>query len=263
MTANYLTLTFIIPLRPKATTTNWHLVSKLCLQTIHSCLMNGSPGIRVLIIGHDRPNGLFDAADSRVQFLEAQHPLPSGFIGSVGMLDKWKKVTLGLVSLASSPPDYFMIVDADDLVSRKLYDFVDLNRPRNGLIIKDGYVHRDGSPFVRLLKDTFNWGTNSVIATRAVGLPQSLDEDQVQSCIPLRAGHTIIDHAMRSAGLPLDRVPFPAAVYVGHTEQHSIAIGETQKVSLRQTLGRIKRDLIRIPDVVQLRSARLVLRDFI
>jgi hypothetical protein len=137
------------------------------------------------------------------------------------MNDKWAKVAQGLVELHADPPEYLMIVDADDLISSRLVTYIVETKPKHGLIINQGYICNLHSKRIKLVKESFNCGSNAVIRVDAIKLPSSLSETDLQQCIPLIAGHTIIEQRMRDEGKALAAVPFPAAIYLQHSGQHS------------------------------------------
>ncbi|MBM9594009.1 hypothetical protein [Roseitranquillus sediminis] len=257
------TLTFLVPLRPNIPGTDWNFVSQLAMNTLRSCLLNSAPEIRVIMIGHERPSGFYDVDDDRLSFAPAQTSVPCSTAGSTGMEDKWSKLFQGLVLIERNPPDYFMFVDADDLVSKRLYCHLRDMMPQNGLILKDGWEYSLGGKFIRYVPDTFNCGTNSVVATASVKLPKRLSPDDRASCIPLMAGHTIIERQMALAGKPLDRCPFPAAVHVHHRLQHSRHSGERSSTPSRKIKTAIKNALFVVKHSARYRNAeRILLSDF-
>lgn len=256
-------LTFLVPLRPRAHTRDWRLVSRLCMATIRSCLKNQSPGIRVLLVGHEKPDDFDNVRDLRLSFLRTETSLPKAFQGTPGMQDKWSKIFQGLVEIGKDPPDYFMFVDADDLVSERLYDFLNEHRPPHGAICKDGYRYKLGARYVKLIRDAFNCGTNAVIATTAVTMPAEVSKEARAHCAPLRSGHTGIEDDMAKNAKPLIRVPFPAVVYVMHAEQHSCSAGSSHLRVAYLIKNRAKNILQHAKEWHLLRASSRVLREFI
>jgi len=212
---------FILPLRSKSVTSDWKLISYLCCQTVNSCLNSEVLQIQVLVVGHEIPEGFEKFRDHRVRFIQATHKAPVSSAGSMGMNDKWAKVAHGFVDLYEDPPEYLMIVDADDLVSSRLVTYLKETRPENGLVIKHGYIYDFQKKRFRLVMNSFNCGTNSVIRTDVIHLPSSLSEKERLKCLPLAAGHTIIEQRMLDEGKPLAVVPYPAAAYLQYADQHS------------------------------------------
>lgn len=219
-------LTYVIPFRAKGTTGNWPLVSELCLNTIKSCLNTGLSRISVLLVGHEPPDGIEEVNDDRLVFIRANwHPPDAQEFGRSGMDDKWRKVAKGFVHASRLNTDYIMIVDADDLVSRRLPEHLCKSRPENGLIIKNGYRYQHRHFLAEKLIGNFNCGSNAILNARKILLPASDDEARTRKCVGLSAGHTIIDKRMKELGMALEPVPFFAAVHVTHGEQHSLAVG--------------------------------------
>lgn len=224
--------TFIIPLRPASTAHDWAMVSELCCQTIKSCLQNSNFRTNAIVIGHDKPLGFESLSEffgTRLSFIDAESPPPSNSAGDAGMQDKWAKVAQGIVSLWNDMPEYFMILDADDLISKRLIDYLGQKRPPFGFIIKNGYYHRHESHFLYCYNGTFSCGSDSIISTNSVYMPSDTSRTETRKCTSLTAGHTVIADAMKEQGKPLEVVPFPAVIYLGYDGQHSTELSEANK----------------------------------
>lgn len=255
-------LTFVIPLRAKSPESDWKLVSRLCIRTIESCLLNPADGIKVLVVGHDKPDGIEFIKDKRFEFLHATSDRPEQHYGPSGMQDKWRKLSRGLIKLSESPPDYIMFVDADDLVSQRIFTHLRDKKPKNGLILRKGYRYRDQSIWIFKDDGDFNCGTNAVIATDAIYMPSNLTRDELRKCIALAVGHMEIAAAMEKNGTPLSLAPFPAAVYVRHEAQHSVN-GFKATWTFKSLFSSVKSLLLNSGEILSWRLARTTLRDFV
>src|SRR5262249_1750479 len=132
------------------------------------------------------------------------------------MIDKWTKLAHGLVLAGELRPDFVMLMDADDLVSRRLAAHANRNKASNGWILKQGYNWREGARWVQY-SDNFNCGTNSIVSSRLIKFPEDVRETSIQECVVLKNGHTTIEKALQERGTPLEPLPFPGAVWVyGH-----------------------------------------------
>lgn len=219
-------LTYIIPFRPRSTAENWRLVSHLCVNTIISCLNNKRNNISVIVVGHEPPQNFEQVRDTRLKYITADWAPPEySRFGPDGMQDKWKKVQKGLVYASRLKPEYVMIVDSDDLVSRRIPDYLSEQMPENGLIINNGYYYEYGHYIAVKQIGNFNCGTNAILNARKIRLPRSEGEEDLKQCIGLTTGHMMIEERMADLGMPLEPVPFCAAVYLSHKEQHSHAVG--------------------------------------
>jgi hypothetical protein len=239
-------LTFIVPLRARATTDDWPMVCQLFENTLASIFGQTDPDFRVLVLCHDRPT-LRRRYDDRLEYLEVDLPIPSKKLGVSTMDDKWAKLATGLLHLSHSPPHYTMFVDADDLVSRHLVAYVKADADPNGYIIKDGYCYFASHTWLRHLSRTYDCGTNSILNTSQLEFPKSLSGPDRARCIALRWGHTKIEAKMKERGTPLKPLPFPGGIYVLHLEQDSAPCRGILPTRTRKTLhnhfGSVKRFL--------------------
>lgn len=223
------------------------MVCQLFENTLRSIFGQTDPDFRVLIVCHERPI-LRRAYDNRLEYLEVDLPRPSASRGVSNMDDKWMKLASGLMHLSGDPPDYTMFVDADDLVSQHLVDYVKSDRNPNGYIINNGYQYLAGHTWLRHLSHTYNCGTNSILNTAQLEFPKSLAGQDRGRCIALSSGHTKIDAHMKERGTPLKSLPFPGAMYILHQEQetapeHGIVPNNETRKTLRNRLGLVKRFL--------------------
>lgn len=214
-------ITFIVPLAARQTVKDWTLTSLLCRLTVQSCLAQRHRDVAVELCCHDAPGWLVEEHDPRLAVHRAAFPPPPPDPSyAAGTSDKWKKVAMGLVAARSKGSVWLMIVDADDLVSRRLSGYLASNPDLNGVALKTGYRYPLGSE-IMYFDDHFNCGTNAIIRADRVYLPKSLQPDEISKCLMLRAGHTLIEEAMAKQATPLSPLPFPGAIYVQHSGQHS------------------------------------------
>ncbi len=159
------------------------------------------------------------------------------------MQDKWKKLSIGMIRAGTFNPDFIMIMDADDLVSRKLSQYANAHLTSNGWIFKQGYRYRYGSRWV-YVDDHFNCGTNAIVSNKLIHFPKSLASEEINQCLVLSNGHTVIEKKLIEVGTPLKPLPFMGAMYIhGHGDNDSSFYTSTQKTSqsLRFFLGSIRR----------------------
>jgi len=144
-----------------------------------------------------------------------------------------------------------MYVDADDLLSKRIAQFVHADRAEHGYVIDRGYeldavAHslRSAPRFDRLC------GSSIIINWRVADLPEV---PFTQRRVPLRryldVGHARWADLARADGRPLKPVPFPGAVYVVNTgENHSVAtdnIGWRRRLLRRLTPSRPVSEVLR------------------
>lgn len=218
-------LCFVMALKSKAVSKNWERVCELFENTLYSAYSQIDPDFRVIAVCHEIP-ALKREYDERVELLRVDFPPPDGSVPAETMKDKWKKIAVGLIHAAKYEPDFIMLMDADDLVSRRLSEYVNARKDCNGWIFEVGYKYRFGSQWI-LRNDRFNCGTNAIVSTKLIDFPADLSQASRQKCSILKFGHTIIKEKMLEAGTPLTPLPFPGAVYItGHGDNYTFG-GQT------------------------------------
>lgn len=225
---------FIVALKSKQVSADWELDSRLFARTVKSILNQEAGDYRLIVVCHELPSIPIDAS-TRIEVIYADWPPPTrAAYASLGMSDKWRKLHLGLVHARKDAPEQVMLMDADDLVSRRLVSFCRENRDRNGFVIKKGYDYSEGSRWV-IKNNNFNCGTNAVVSCKHFEFPRSMDSSEARRCLILNYGHTVIEEQMRVIGHPLTPMPFRAGVYVSHAQCHSLAVyGRPQRQSFKK-----------------------------
>ncbi len=107
-------------LKSPAASANWCTVQKLLQQTLTSVCNQDDPDFQVIVVCNHEPK-LSRPVHRSVHFLVRDLPAPDVTAGHETMVDKWTKLAHGLVLARNFSPDFVMLMDADDLVSRRLY----------------------------------------------------------------------------------------------------------------------------------------------
>lgn len=223
-----LLLTFIIPVRHHANSSNWAQLVDYLRRTVGSLERQESGNWRCVIVANEGSD--LPSFPSRVAVhLVDLPPNPFHEPGSTDLesfrdavrLDKGRRLLAGMRAAGST--DYFMPVDDDDYVSNRVAAFVDQARGEPGWFVQDGYVWTTGG---RLLyrHDNFNryCGTSHIIRSDLIDLDVADDEAGVAYVKKMLGSHVFIADALAQAGAPLQRLPFAGAVYrIGHASAHS------------------------------------------
>ncbi|MBU6149162.1 MAG: hypothetical protein KGQ54_03095 [Verrucomicrobia bacterium] len=128
---------FLVPLMSKGASRNWGLTCKMLSITLNSLNQITNSEIQITLIGHDFPKGLVLGANCR--WLQAQFNPPAGQSFPEKMQDKGKKIELGVVnSFKENKADCIMFVDADDLISNKIFEKIRLNN-HDAVCLEVGY----------------------------------------------------------------------------------------------------------------------------
>jgi len=207
-------LTFVIPLRNATVTDQWPLVEQLCRETVASVLAQDCADFQAIVVCKEEPD-LGQNLPAQLTVVSDEFPDPPSH--KEQLADKYRKLQRGLVEVRtrinSEDSTHVMVVDADDLVSRRLAGFVAERRDQPGWIFEQGYYHQAGKQRV-VLHDDFHLycGTSAIVRCRAEDLPESMNQPKEEIPI-LAAGHHEIARRHAEAETPLAPLPFPGAVY--------------------------------------------------
>lgn len=134
---------FGIPLRARGASSNWTMVQENLLRTVRSLLSQESEDVRILIAGHDRPGKLKTyLEDGRVHFIDVSREMPvpdsvEGFNADKAVKKNW----LGYAVREMEPePLYYMHMDADDLLHRRLARYIAESDNKTGYVIERGWM---------------------------------------------------------------------------------------------------------------------------
>src|SRR5690606_30293405 len=129
----------IIPLKAKIVADNWQLTCQLLENTLFSLKNQTSQSFKVVVVGHDIPE-LSEETAQLITFSQCSFELRrvnhSGEITHYTqidrILDKYRKIGQGLRILKKYNCQYYIVLDADDLLHKDLIKYVLQNKDRNG-----------------------------------------------------------------------------------------------------------------------------------
>ncbi len=234
-------LCFVLALKSQAVSQDWQRVSQLFEATLRSAYHQTDANFQIIAVCHEIPE-LTATYDQRLELIQVDFPPPPDSTDrQLTMQDKWKKIAVGLVRAGALNPDFVMIMDADDLVSRHLAHYANTHNAENGWIFTRGYRHQYGSRWIAV-DDRFNCGTNAIVNGRLIRFPMSVDADEIAKCVVLTHGHTAIAHRLAELNTPLRPLPFAGAVYVcAHGDNWTDFSGCHSWHGIRYALGQLRR----------------------
>ena len=212
---------FITPIRSQHVSADWERVSELFERTAWSVFNQTDRHFRLLAVIHERPV-LRSSFDERLEFLTATHPVPAIGFDSLLLGDKVPKLRIALARAGELGARFVMPLDADDLVSRHLVEFVRAQSDGDGWYVLDGWKHCYGSPWIEPISE-FNriCGSCNILNLRRLLALRSGELSTVGEML-FSAGHDQIVPVLGSLGLSLKPIPFRAATYVvGNGENFS------------------------------------------
>lgn len=243
-------LTFVTSLRAKALAIDWPYHVRLLERTVDSFLGQTDPDVRVVIVCHDVPE-VRQRSDSRIHLIQVDIPHPVKTFDDL-IRDKVIKVSRGARWAIDAGSKYVMYADADDLVSRRLSEFVCRSKGPPGWYFETGYAYQYGRPWIRRTRrQHLLHGTCAIFRADVLSFGPRADYRGEYVNIEAAEGHTEFVSLMARAGAPLQQLPFPGSIYIQHPDSVVAArIEPPSRASwLLSRLRRMRRDLSLLADV--------------
>lgn len=216
---------FVVPVKSAQISTNWKVFSVLVDRTMRSICQQTSTNFKVVVACHEIPE--IDFRHPAIEFVQVDFDPPTdeairavtnedprNYRNAAKEADKAKKIMAGIAHARQFNPSHFMVVDADDCISKNLVEFVEKDKGHTaGWYFKKGYIYNEGSRLIFLNKNTFNVLCGTCIMIKSQYVDELLDTEPR----PL-FNH---DFDVLSDGTTLAPLPFPGAVYsIGNTENY-------------------------------------------
>lgn len=220
---------FAIALKSKGVSNNWDNVVKDFNNTLESIFAQTNPDFMVYVGCNEIPK-LFKKYDERLKFFKVNNPVPSSWLEAAR--DKfWKYLFVAYqikkYLLQTDNPQkgvYVMPIDADDLFSCHIAEYVNSHLDSNGFVSDFGYVYYKGKYYVEKYPDMHTLcGSCNIIKMYLDDLPdkmpdQSLCFDKSTAGIlneryPIRWNHNEIVDKYKKMDKSFDILPFPSTIY--------------------------------------------------
>lgn len=208
----------IIPLKSKKVSEDWVMTASLLYQTILSILGQSSKQYKFIVVGHEKPNLPLD-----YPFIQCSLPIPkwehvqepvTHYKQIDYILDKTRKIVLGLQYLSQYPIDYFYVLDADDIIHESLVLYTIRTNHPNGYVLKSGYEYYLDSQKVLLRKDIEKrCGSTTIIHKSLVHIPDSIDSSEVWNHPWGQVSHGDMELHFKTMNTPLMEVWDPFLLY--------------------------------------------------
>jgi hypothetical protein len=216
---------FAIPIAPKRSEEQWERLNDLLRLVLNSISNQDSEAHTALVCGHEEPDCLSEFASSNVEFVLAEFRRPLS--EAEGRRDKGRKRWQIATEVRRRGGGYYMYLDADDLVHRRLVSHIVGDDNRTGYIIQRGYAldysSRAIAPIPGVWRKNFNnvCGSSGIIYFTPDDLPtQAYPAAPIEGALFFKVrNHTMFDNPDIVNGRPLAPIPFAAGIY---TLNHSI-----------------------------------------
>jgi len=277
-------LAVVTAFRSRCLARDWDYHGWLLQRTLDSILAQTNDEFVVVVVCHETP-AIPHAHHPKIRFLPVEFPPPDRDNDAM-CADKVFKLSVGAAWAVSAGCDYTMFTDADDLLSRRVSEFVARRRGANGWYTPSEFYYAYGSRWLRSNQRPASGSGPGVIVRSdllefasspysGVWLETILQggERRFAELLARRSqrintlaavGLANFQKLMLAEGRPLEPLPFPGNVVINHSDSTShvpggvgTAVPEQSPVrnALRARLSRIKRAGSRLPSVRPLTPA--------
>jgi hypothetical protein len=207
---------------------NWDWTVRDFNRTLASIYNQTNPNFRILVGCHDIPE-LLIPTDERLEFLKLDSPPPNIGDHVVQFFhDRKSKLWIAGQRMKALGGQWFMCVDADDLVSSRIVDFVLNNQNSNGYIAERGYFLDAQTltilevPHQSVFRLPLHQITGSCVVAKfsLTDIPDKTLIDYKSRFMKYQADHRIFYKYSIQENNPLSLFPFPAIIYVLNTGEN-------------------------------------------
>ena len=210
-------IVFGIPLKSKKNSRDWDAVQNNLRRTLRTLFWQRDANFHVIVCGHDKPD--FGKFEDKVSWLPVHWDPPTAkeqYSQDKSRKRKWILVNLNRL-LEANEGLYYFLLDADDLLSKDVVEFIRSNDNRTGYLVDKGYVfdnsngnlakmNKDSRPFYK------SCGSSAVFWLDKKDLPKKLsDKTTFWSAL---IDHKEYPEVCEAHGRPLRTFPFYAAMYM-------------------------------------------------
>ncbi|HEX8546941.1 MAG TPA: glycosyltransferase family A protein [Cytophagaceae bacterium] len=225
-----MSLGIVIPLKSKRVSDNWNLTSKLLDETLTSLRNQSLQNFKVIIVCHELPD--ISAENKNIaQFLQCDFELRSHKPGQEithykqidYILDKNRKISYGLEAIQSRDIEYFMVLDADDLVHKDFVKYIMDTKDPNGYIVHLGYQYYTDLEKVVDRNDIDKiCGSSTVLHESLVPIPSKITDESMTIIPWCFLCHSHMETHYSETKRLLHEIPFPSVLYkLGHGQNAS------------------------------------------
>lgn len=230
-------LSFLVPLQSSQVSKSWDTVSLLFERTLRSLCNQTSPNFNVTVACHERPTINFHHPN--ITYIEVDFPIPPADFRPKKVRDRMRKHLTALQHALKTNPTHVMKVDADDLVSCRLAEYVNQHPTSNGWYMRRGYLYEEGSRWIYQAHSDFykRCGSCNILRADLVRVPPNLHDNDLDFA-PYYTKHSTVEQRFAEQGTPLELLPFAGALYTyAHGENAS---GDRNKPATNGAIDRVK-----------------------
>ena len=220
-------LVFVVPLQSKSVSKSWKVVSQLFERSMQSACQQTSPHFQVIVVCNEKPDTTFE--HPKLSYLEVDFPVPDINSGTPKDIlnqkrtDRGRKMLRGLVAAQDFNPTHTMLLDADDLVSKRLAEFVGQHPQANGWFFNKGYRYTPGDYWIYRKSNGFHTmcGSCNILRNDLNKIPENPQYNRGYGYYKFYIDHAKIVSVLAEEGKYLRPLPFLGSVYIVKTGENT------------------------------------------
>ena len=237
---------FIIPLKSKKISNDWLHTSELLKQTLHSIYKQTCKDFMIVIVGHEKPE-IDNFENNQCVFVESYYPLKAkpgikiirSSLDIEWVADKMQKLYLGFIKLQLSQPDYYMVLDADDILHKDFIQHIVERKNPNGYLVKKGFQYFQSDN--RVIKNYHIekiCGSTTILHKSIAFDVNKIDKNDFGVLLWNQLSHEQMESHFEKCGRPLQEIPFFSVLY---TLNHGQNASDQFRLSvLKKLKGKLK-----------------------
>lgn len=248
---------FVIPFKSKLRSKNWVVDCALLNRTVLSVLNQTNDNFRCYVVYSDLPENA--VKDEKIVWIKFPFPFLESHqiedeercairygLGKFlpNFYDQGKKSMYGSSFAKKDKCAYIMSLDADDLLSNKLVEYIQEKTFLNicGWYINKGYMYAENSSFLLKVPGNMNYVCASVNIIRSDLVPEPDFEKKTYQDFQFFSSHAYMPDGIKAShNEELEVIPFYATTYVLHTGNFFTDSSHITKLNVKNILKRIIR----------------------
>lgn len=242
---------FVVPIKSKLISRNWDLDNLLLERTVRSICSQTDNNFKLIIVYNEvpvinfvHPNIIykhFPFAIVAAEDIEDFDSYVSKYYSkeyAEKMMDKGKKITYGCKAAIDLGCDYIMAIDSDDLISKKIAEYVNQNShpDKAGWRVKKGFIYQENSFYLVKKFDIQNLnGSTHILRKDLITIPDFSSnifwDYNLYECHGYTYGRIKDFHHQE-----LEDFPFFGVIYIVHTNNYSPIRNLTRKITFKNIL---------------------------
>jgi len=235
---------FVIAFKPKRNSKDWENDSALLYATIESIVNQKSQDFMVYVVHHELPNKILESKNVTyikfpfdffdIEKIENAQPRDDEDAKTLTyFFDQGKKIMYGASVAKANQCKYIMSVDADDLISNNLVNFISTSYSQHGWYVNSGYVYYTEKKMLLYRRKNMNALNGSTNIINSDDIPDVDFENNDIYNFNFFAAHGYLKERLMKQGKALLPIPFPAVAYIAHTSNWFGISHAIKKKSLR------------------------------